>query len=395
METGGERPVGTGGTQGNSGGAVRARGKAGASVRARSFPPGANRRCGGFAPCRIRHCEGNTSAPGGNSVWSDRWRHFGAAGSRARSTHLSQEAAMGEPEQTNSGGPGVHGFARSFAATLRQPGEQDKPNVVSRMVVICVTVAVIIGGAVGVGMLLSYQRQQNNKKASASTVALQTHASPSSTGATSAKPGATKHSSTPSPVQKAAGAVSAGSQGKSTSQLTTSQTGAGTTTTGSGSGSPTTGSGSSGSGSTSSGSGSTTPKSTSTAAPLPARSIISYASSRCIDVTNGSTTPGTQLQIWDCNGYNWQQWSFPSDGTVRSMGMCLAVAGGSTANGAAIQLAKCNGSSAQKFTLNSSYDLVNANANKCVDVKDQQTANGTPLQLWSCEGASNQKWHLG
>jgi hypothetical protein len=58
-------------------------------------------------------------------------------------------------------------------------------------------------------------------------------------------------------------------------------------------------------------------------------------------------------------------------------------------------LAKCNGSSAQKFTLNSSNDLVNLNADKCVDVKDQQTANGTPLQLWSCGGTSNQKWHLG
>jgi len=306
---------------------------------------------------------------------------------------------MGEPEQTDSGGPGVHGFAKSFAATLRQPGEQDKPNVVSRMVAICVTVAVIVGGAVGVGMLLSYQKQQNNKKVSASTVALQTNASPSSAGITSTKPGTAKHSATPSPAQKAGGAVPTGSQDTFTSQLTTSQTGSRSTTTGSGSGptrstSTTTGTGT-GTGSTSTGSGGTTSKSTNTAAPLPTRSIVSYASSRCIDVTNGQATSGTPLQIWDCSGANWQQWSFPSDGTVRSLGMCMTVAGGSTANGAAIELAKCDGSASQKFTLNSSYDLVNPHANACVDVKDQQTANGTPLQLWSCGGTSNQKWHLG
>ena len=34
-------------------------------------------------------------------------------------------------------------------------------------------------------------------------------------------------------------------------------------------------------------------------------------SGKCLDDTNWSTTPGTQLQIWDCTGNANQQWSLP------------------------------------------------------------------------------------
>jgi hypothetical protein len=131
------------------------------------------------------------------------------------------------------------------------------------------------------------------------------------------------------------------------------------------------------------------------AAAAPVRSIVSYASGRCIDVTDGSSAPGTPLQIWDCSGAAWQEWAFESDGTMRTLGKCMTVAGGSSADGAAIELDPCNGGAAQRFNLNTSWDLVNIAADKCVDVKDKQTANGTRLQLWQCAGTSNQKWHQG
>jgi len=75
--------------------------------------------------------------------------------------------------------------------------------------------------------------------------------------------------------------------------------------------------------------------------------------------------------------------------------LCMTVAGGSSADGAAMILAGCTGSGAQHFNLNTSYDLVNLGATKCVDVKDAQTSAGTPLQLWTCTGGSNQKWGKG
>jgi hypothetical protein len=34
-------------------------------------------------------------------------------------------------------------------------------------------------------------------------------------------------------------------------------------------------------------------------------------SGKCLDDTNWSTTPGTQLQIWDCTGNANQKWSLP------------------------------------------------------------------------------------
>jgi hypothetical protein len=123
--------------------------------------------------------------------------------------------------------------------------------------------------------------------------------------------------------------------------------------------------------------------------------IVSFASSRCIDVTNDDHTPGTRLQIWDCSNASWQNWTFYSDGTIRSVGLCMAVAGGSTGDGAAIVVATCDGSPAEHFTLNGAHDLVNLQADKCVDVTNKLTRDGTPLQLWSCAGSPNQKWGMG
>lgn len=122
--------------------------------------------------------------------------------------------------------------------------------------------------------------------------------------------------------------------------------------------------------------------------------IIGYAG-KCIDVPNSNGSDGVRLQIWDCNGTNAQNWTFPGDGTIRAFGLCMDVAWGSTANGAAIQLAHCSGNPAQQFVLSGAGDLVNPQANKCVDVTDWNSANGAKLQQWECSGGANQKWYRG
>ncbi|WP_435822870.1 protein kinase domain-containing protein [Micromonospora arborensis] len=122
------------------------------------------------------------------------------------------------------------------------------------------------------------------------------------------------------------------------------------------------------------------------------KQIQSFASDRCIDIRDGNATAGARLQIWDCRRTAKQLWTFPADGTVRSMGKCLDVAGHSTEDGAAIQLADCTGAGSQKFTLNKAYDLVNTKADRCVDVLDANPDNGARLQLWQCTGNANQKW---
>lgn len=116
---------------------------------------------------------------------------------------------------------------------------------------------------------------------------------------------------------------------------------------------------------------------------------------KCIDVPWSNFVDGQRLQLWDCNGTNAQNWTFPGDGTIRTVnGLCMDVAWGSTANGAAIQIAYCSGNPAQQFVLSGAGDLVNPQANKCVDVTDWG-GTGTPLQQWECHGGANQKWRRG
>ncbi|MET8373109.1 serine/threonine protein kinase [Micromonospora profundi] len=122
------------------------------------------------------------------------------------------------------------------------------------------------------------------------------------------------------------------------------------------------------------------------------KQIVSFASGRCLDIPEGKATAGARLHIWDCHRTAKQLWTFPADGTVRSMGKCLDVAGQSTADGAAVLLADCTGAASQKFTLNKAHDLVNVRADRCVDVLDGNQYNGARLQIWQCTGNANQKW---
>ncbi|GAB2670523.1 ricin-type beta-trefoil lectin domain protein [Kribbella swartbergensis] len=119
---------------------------------------------------------------------------------------------------------------------------------------------------------------------------------------------------------------------------------------------------------------------------------ITGLAGKCVDVAAANTADGTQVQLYDCNGTNAQQWTRPGDGTIRALGKCLDVNAGSVADGAKVQLWTCNGTAAQQWVYTSGRDLVNPQANKCLDVTGNNSANGTPLQLWTCTGAANQKW---
>ncbi|MFJ4580377.1 lectin [Streptomyces echinatus] len=113
---------------------------------------------------------------------------------------------------------------------------------------------------------------------------------------------------------------------------------------------------------------------------------------KCLDVSGASSTNGTAVQLYDCNGTAAQQWTVGSDGTIRALGKCLDVTGNSTANGARLQLWDCSGGANQKWTVSAARDIVNPQADKCLDVTGNTSANGTAIQIWSCTGAANQKW---
>jgi lysophospholipase L1-like esterase len=116
-------------------------------------------------------------------------------------------------------------------------------------------------------------------------------------------------------------------------------------------------------------------------------------STRCLDVSGVSTTPGAQVHIWDCHGGTNQRWTRTEAGELRVYGdRCLDVNGNGTANGTKIQIYGCNGTAAQKFTFNTNGTVVGAGSGKCVDVTQSGTVNGTLVQLYECNGSGAQRW---
>jgi len=123
--------------------------------------------------------------------------------------------------------------------------------------------------------------------------------------------------------------------------------------------------------------------------------IVGTASGRCIDVPNASTTNGTQVQLWDCNGNSNQRWTYTSSKQLMVYGnKCLDANGNGTTNGTAVIIWDCNGQTNQQWNVNSNGSISGVQSGLCLDAVGAGTANGTKLQLYSCWGGSNQQWSL-
>jgi type 1 glutamine amidotransferase len=127
--------------------------------------------------------------------------------------------------------------------------------------------------------------------------------------------------------------------------------------------------------------------------PTPGTGPIVGIAGKCLDVRNGSTADGTQVQIWSCSGAASQQWTV-SGSTLRALGKCLDVSGASTANGAKVQLWSCNGGANQNWQANPDGSLRGVQSGKCLDVSGNSSSDGAVVHLWSCHGGANQKWQL-
>jgi hypothetical protein len=117
-------------------------------------------------------------------------------------------------------------------------------------------------------------------------------------------------------------------------------------------------------------------------------------SAKCVDDNNGSGTPGTKVQMWDCDGNTAaQNWTVNSNGTLTIAGGCMDITGANSANGTLIELWTCNGGANQQWQAQSG-ELVNPATGKCLDDPASNTTNGTQLVLWTCNGGANQHWTL-
>jgi hypothetical protein len=121
--------------------------------------------------------------------------------------------------------------------------------------------------------------------------------------------------------------------------------------------------------------------------------LRSVASNRCLDVPNRSTTDGTQVAIWDCNGGTNQLWTPTASKQLTVYGTkCLEVAGQSTTAGAAADIATCTGATNQQWNLNSNGTITSVQSGLCLDVTGAATANGTKVEVWTCNSGTNQSW---
>ncbi len=127
--------------------------------------------------------------------------------------------------------------------------------------------------------------------------------------------------------------------------------------------------------------------------------IHAVGAGKCMDVNNSSTTPGTQLQIWDCNGQANQTFTRTTSGQITvysgSSQLCLDAYGQGTTNGTKVATWTCNGQANQQWNLNADGTITGVQSGLCLDVTGGGTANGTLLELWACGGGGNQQWNLG
>ncbi|MFD0275640.1 PHB depolymerase family esterase [Kitasatospora sp. NPDC127111] len=116
-------------------------------------------------------------------------------------------------------------------------------------------------------------------------------------------------------------------------------------------------------------------------------------------LTEASTTPGAQQQIFSCNGGANQTWTrTPSNQLTVTVGggtLCLDANARGTSPGTKAIVWSCNGQANQQWQLNANGTVTGVQSGLCLDVAGPATADGTPVQLWTCSGGRNQQWTLG
>ena len=126
-------------------------------------------------------------------------------------------------------------------------------------------------------------------------------------------------------------------------------------------------------------------------------------SSKVLDVVSASVSNAGNVQIYEENGTNAQQWrvSHDSKGYVTftnvNSGKVLDVKSGAAQNGTNVQQYTSNGTDAQKWIViekdNQTYEICSAiKRSYSLDVKSGKTENGTNVQIYSSNDTDAQRW---
>ncbi|GAB3921084.1 hypothetical protein GCM10029976_007640 [Kribbella albertanoniae] len=120
----------------------------------------------------------------------------------------------------------------------------------------------------------------------------------------------------------------------------------------------------------------------------PGEPLRGVESNRCLDVPGFSTTNGTALDLWDCNGGGNQSWNLTASKQLTIYSdKCLTPG----ATGSAVVISDCTNAIGQTWNLNDDKSISSIN-NPALCLQAAGTANGTPVELQSCNGQPNQQW---
>jgi len=131
--------------------------------------------------------------------------------------------------------------------------------------------------------------------------------------------------------------------------------------------------------------------------------VTSSVSGMCIDDPSGTTTAGTAIHVFACNGNVSQNWSYYPPDTPGSTGnggeiilnadvsRCLAIPGTNSGSKATIQA--CDRTDPkQEWNLQSSGEFYNPLSGRCLSDPGNSSTNNTQLDIENCTGATGQQW---
>ncbi|MFJ2865593.1 ricin-type beta-trefoil lectin domain protein [Kitasatospora sp. NPDC087314] len=128
--------------------------------------------------------------------------------------------------------------------------------------------------------------------------------------------------------------------------------------------------------------------------------LVLAASNSCLDVPAQTKTPGTQVEIWTCNGGTNQTWTHTAANTLTVYSgtdqRCLDDLKFNPAPGAPVGIWSCNNGANQQWHLNPDATVTTPAApGLCLGAPAGQTAAGTLLSLQACSaGSTSQRWSL-
>jgi hypothetical protein len=126
----------------------------------------------------------------------------------------------------------------------------------------------------------------------------------------------------------------------------------------------------------------------------PGEVLRGVGSDRCVDVPGFSTSNGTALDLWDCNGGGNQSWNWTAAKELTVYGnKCMTIGGDGSSAGSPAIITECTGAPNQAWELNADLSITSVgHPDLCLDAAGGGTGNGTAVDVWYCNGETNQQW---